>query len=262
MAEVKTAKEAGREHRNKIILGLVLLLLLVIALLQEPFPQPQSYHLFADSRSWLGIPNTLDVLSNIPFAIVGLWGLLSCGRCRAAGYTQIFPVIFAGIFLTAFGSAYYHWQPDNQSLVWDRLPMTIAFMGFFTYVLTDRVDLGYRVLLWPLLAVGAASVFYWGWTESRGVGDLRFYGLVQFGPLLLTPLILILFPGRTHDLKYYAGLIAGYALAKLLEHFDQAVWEFTGAVSGHSLKHLAAAVGSSFILPLMRQTAQSPVVIK
>ncbi len=232
--------------------GVVVCVLVIVALLQAPFPQPQSYHVFADQGAGIGIPNLLNVLSNLPFAVVGVAGLYYCYRYRSIAHAGIFAIIFSGVFLAAFGSAYYHWSPDNQTLVWDRLPMSIAFMGFFTYVLTDRVGDGCRRLLWPFLLLGIASVGYWAWTESLGEGDLRFYALVQFVPLMLTPLILYLFPGSTGDLKYYVGLLLCYGLAKLLEYLDYEVWELVDVISGHSLKHIAAAAGTYYILLLLK----------
>ena len=240
-------------HSEKVLVALAALLLVGGALFLDPIAQPLSYHLFADRRSWFGIPNTWNVLSNIPFALVGALGLFTCRSADRAGDLLIFRTIFAGILCTAFGSAYYHWQPGNQSLVWDRLPMAVAFMGFFVYVLSDRIDRKLNRLLWPLCVLGVASVLYWRWTEVQGAGDLRWYVLVQFGPVVLIPLILMLVPGPAGELKYYVGLLACYGLAKLLEYFDQSVWEMGQVVSGHTLKHLAAALGTWFILLMLRQ---------
>ncbi len=238
------------------VIVLVTLLLLIVTLLQPPFAQPQSYHLFADQRMVMGVPNLLNVLSNLPFAVVGIFGLYLCYRYRMLPYTPLFVVVFIGVFLTAFGSAYYHLAPDNQTLIWDRLPMTIAIMGFFTYLLTDCIGPALRRLLWPLLILGVVSVWYWAWTETMAAGDLRLYGLVQFLPIALMPLVLFLFPCGKSELRCYIGLLLSYGLAKLLEHFDLAVWVALEWVSGHTLKHLAAAVGTYFIILLLRAYAE------
>jgi len=234
------------------VLLLAAVLLVMSAWLLEPIAQPPSYHLFADRRSWFGIPNTLNLLSGIPFAWVGITGLAASRQLADPELARIFRVIFFGVLGTAFGSAYYHWQPTDQTLIWDRLPMAVAFMGFFVYLLTDRVARGLAKLLWPLCVLGVFSVFYWGWTEAQGAGDLRWYILVQFGPVLLLPLIVALYPPPRCTLKYYGGLLACYGLAKLFEHFDYLVWHGTGVVSGHTLKHLTAAVATWFILQLLR----------
>jgi hypothetical protein len=81
----------------------------VIALLLPPIPQPRAYHNFADQGSWLGIPNFEGGVSNAPFAMVGLGGLIFMFRPRPAKFSDRrepfpYPVMFAGLILTAFGS--------------------------------------------------------------------------------------------------------------------------------------------------------------
>ena len=65
------------------LLFAVTALIAVAGLLLPRIPQPQSYHVFADQRSFLGIPNFANVVSNIPFAVVGLWGLVFLLRSNA-----------------------------------------------------------------------------------------------------------------------------------------------------------------------------------
>jgi len=43
----------------------------------DPIAQSQVYHNFADQRSILGIPNFLDVASNLPFFIFGILEAIS-----------------------------------------------------------------------------------------------------------------------------------------------------------------------------------------
>src|SRR6516162_11899469 len=125
-----------------------------------PIPQDQNYHVFADDRTILGVPNFLNVASNLPFVLVGVLGLAllfrrdavrSDGPIRSSAEWWPLLVLFTGVLLTGFGSSYYHLDPDNERLVWDRLPMTIAFMGFFAGMIGERI--GGRAgawLLWPL----------------------------------------------------------------------------------------------------------------
>jgi hypothetical protein len=237
---------------------------------QRPLPQPMSYHNFADDRTLLGVPNCLNVLSNVPFVAVGVWGLWQvlrskegpAGRFLDPAERWPFVLFFAGIGLTGFGSAYYHLHPDNDRLVWDRLPMTVAFMALFAAVLAERLDvkLGIRLLV-PLVALGIASVLYWHWTERQGRGDLRPYYFVQFYPMLALPLMLLLFPPRytrTGDLFLALGW---YVLAKVCEHAgDAPIYELGHCVSGHTLKHLTAAAGAYWILRMLRkrQSAGDP----
>jgi len=170
-------------------------------------------------------------------------------------------VFFLGIILVAPGSAYYHWAPSNEALFWDRLPMTVVFMSLTAAVIADRIDArrGVRLGLPVLVLGGAASVIYWRITEAAGVGDLRAYALVQFLPMLAIPLMLWLFPGgqgrvRAIGWRTVGTAFAFYGLAKLTEHFDiQVLQMLGGAVSGHTLKHLLAAVSAWWILRMLQK---------
>jgi hypothetical protein len=149
---------------------------------------------------------------------------------------------FSGIFLTAIGSSYYHLQPTTETLLWDRLPMAISFMAFFSIILSEYVLTNHRnAALYQLLFLGLISVTYWYKTEQEGMGDLRLYAFVQFLPMLLLPLILILFRSEGRFSLYYWGIIIFYGLAKLCEYYDQEIFTLTRFISGHSLKHYLAA---------------------
>jgi len=207
--------------------------------------QDPAYHAFSDTREFAGVPNFWNVFSNLPFLILGLYGWWRRPHLAEARSRPGYSALCAGILLTGFGSAWYHLAPSNDTLFWDRLPMTIAFMSVFAMLLDERVMPGNRLsALWPLLILGAASVVYWSWTESHGAGDLRPYGLVQFLPVILIPLILFLFPAQYLDNRWLFGAIALYALAKVLEFFDFRIMQATGYMSGHAIKHLAAGFGA------------------
>jgi len=205
----------------------------------DPIPQDPAYHAFADTRSLLEIPNFWNVMSNIPFLMIGGAGLY---YVRSKDHRGLLPdlsmaylVFFAGIFLTGIGSAYYHYAPGNSTLVWDRLPMTLGFMGFVAIIIGEHISLpAAKWLLLPLLIVGAVSVVYWDITEAHGSGDLRPYAIVQFLPMLLIPLILLM---------YRSAL-----LSKLFEYFDHDVYAFGEIISGHSLKHFVAAIAPLVLL--------------
>jgi hypothetical protein len=221
------------------------LVIAILVLYTSPVTQNLMYHNFADQRSMIGIPHALNVLSNLPFTLVGAWGLmLVCNRnSRFTGTNMMYLVFFTGIFFIGIGSAYYHWSPANSTLVWDRLPMTIAFMAFTAIVVSERYDqsLGYKLFPWLLIA-GILSVFYWD-----AVDDLRPYILVQFGPMLVLPLIVWNYNGP--GTRWLWLTIAFYAMAKVLEIADRQILDITeGLVSGHTLKHLAAAAGALAML--------------
>jgi hypothetical protein len=224
------------------------------------FGQPQSYHDFADQRSFLGIPRFADVISNLPFAVVGLWGVIFVLRTDRRRLTPFldsrerwpYLIAFAGIFLTALGSAYYHLDPNNARLVWDRLPIMIAFTATTAAMVTERVEVRTGLILLPVfLTIGIASVLQWYATELRGAGDLRFYAAVQVGATLILLLVLA-FPARYtrgSDIGIMVGL---YALAKMFELLDKPIFRANGWISGHTLKHLAAAAAGYRMLRMLQ----------
>jgi len=236
-----------------IILLALSAILVVAVFFIDPIPQDLSYHEFADTRPLLGIANFWNVVSNIPFLLVGGAGL---GYLRTKNRPGILPdlytaylVFFAGICLTGFGSAYYHYAPGNDTLIWDRLPMTLGFMGFTTIIIGEHISLpAARRMLIPLLFVGAASVVYWAITETRGSGDLRPYAIVQFLPMFLIPAILLLYRSIFNSVIFFWFMIVLYALSKLFEFFDFPVYDIGELISGHSLKHFVAAMAPLVLL--------------
>ncbi len=230
------------ERHSRRVAGLVLLVLGPLAWLMighgAPIPQDRGYHVFADARTCLGIANFGNVASNLLFLVAGVVGALQCWRSRS-GVWRSWLVFFAGVALVFFGSAYYHGAPDDATLVWDRLPMTAAFMGLFAALVGEHLGLRFEMrLLATALAIGIFSVFWW-----QHSGDLRIYIWVQGAPLLAIPCVIAMFPGRythRHYLLYGAGL---YVLAKIAEVLDFQIYSASGgAISGHALKHLLAAV--------------------
>jgi hypothetical protein len=239
-----------RQRRIVLLLAVAAISAFGVCLLPA-IPQDPAYHDFADKRPFLGIPNFGDVSSNIAFVIAGFAGMASAWKNKAdvPGY-RIWLVFFIGVLLTGFGSAYYHLAPDSHRLVWDRLPMTVAFMALFSLLIAERVHHKAGILLLPvLLAAGAGSVFYWNRTD-----DLRPYAFVQFFPIFAMLLIIRLFPARHGGTKYLLYTFGWYALAKLLEHFDKAFFDLAGGlISGHTLKHLAAATGTACMIGYMKR---------
>lgn len=247
--------------KNWVLLGIVGLSLLIF--LFPPIAQDPSYHDFADARLLAGIPNFMNVLSNFPFAIIGLWGLYFCSFSENVlqwTHKLVFTLLFIGVFLISLGSAYYHYSPSNHTLVWDRLPMTVVFMSFFSFILMNYVgeQIG-KLLLLPLLFIGVASVWYWYYSELNGEGDLRLYAWVQFFPALLIPAVLILFPSARSFNRELGWIAIWYALAKVAEHYDTQVYDALHYVSGHTLKHLAAAMSTYYMLVIAKHMGTKPV---
>jgi hypothetical protein len=249
----------SRARRIQLLIALLAVIIGII-LFVDPVPQDLAYHNFADKRGWLGIPNFGDVTSNLGFLVVGAIALVVLiyrrkELFRTSADARPYLIYFIGVILVSVGSSYYHWAPSNASLLWDRLPMSIAFMAISAAVVADRISIhaGNGWVLAVLLVLGLASLFYWDWTESLGRGDLRFYGLVQFYPMLALPIIIWAFPDHHYTIGRYLGwTIAWYGLSKVLEFFDRGIYELTGhLVSGHTLKHLAAAVATYVVLRML-----------
>ena len=243
--------------KTVLFLGFTAALIIGVFLFVEPVPQDLAYHAFADKRTMLAIANFWNVSSNLPFLFVGgagIWYFATTDRATLDSKieTKVYPayiVFFLGVLLTCFGSGWFHLAPGNGTLVWDRLPMTLAFMGLFTVVVGEHISpTNARRLFWPLLLVGAGSVFYWDYTESQGMGDLRPYAFVQFLPMLLIPTILLIYPSRFGSSRFYWGMLAAYVASKLFEHFDQSVFDTLQFMSGHAIKHMAAAVAPAVFL--------------
>lgn len=239
-----------------LILSSVALLLAAAVFAQGAIPQDPEYHVFADARTVFGLPNAVNVLSNVPLLLAGAWGLaltVMLMRLRPVpGLLIQYALFFGGVLLSGIGSMYYHIDPSNASLVWDRLPMSIAFMALLASVISETMDRRAGSFLhWPLLAAGIISVLYWSWTENAGRGDLRLYALVQFIPVVLIPLILVLYrPPREYAAPIW--LLAGlYVLAKASEVLDREVFVLTRVVSGHTIKHILAAAGVGFVVRMM-----------
>ena len=212
----------------------------------------------------LGIPNFGDVASNILFLVAGLWGLAflasKSGREQFLETRERWPyfLVFLGLVLTAFGSAYYHLAPDNSRLLWDRLPMTVVFMPLVAAMIGERINLRLGLWLLPvLMAVGIGSAFQWHLSEQRGAGDLRFYAAVQIYSLLALLAALLLPPRYTQE-SYLLVVASLYVLAKICETVDRPLFSLTHFVSGHTLKHLAAGAAGLCILRMLQKRQPIP----
>ena len=243
--------------------GLALLALTAVfaiaAFVVTPMAQPQSYHDFADKCAYWGVPNFLNVVSNVPFVLGGGLGIALIwkggGRFIDAREQLPYLVFFLGAALTCFGSAYYHAAPDNPRLVWDRLPMTLGFAGLVAAAIAERFDLktGLRSL-WPLLLLGVVTVIYWYATEKMDAGNIIPYAAYQGWSIAVIVLLLVVYPARRYT---RGGLLAWaaiwYGLAKVFETFDLQVYRLLGqTLSGHTIKHVLAAFAVFAIVRQLR----------
>jgi hypothetical protein len=235
---------------REISLVAICVALLALVFSRPPIAQDLAYHNFADRRIFCGIPNMLDVSSNIAFLIVGVLGVLFWRRAQGLAVSWL--VLFGGTALVFLGSGYYHWGPSNATLLWDRLPMTIAFMGLFAAFISEHIGPRLeRYLLVPAVAVGIASAVWWHFTD-----DLRWYAWVQFTPLACIPFVLAVFPARYTHRMYLLYALGLYVVAKFAELWDREIYSLTGNLfSGHTLKHLLAAGGVLVILVMLKRRA-------
>lgn len=236
----------NRKKMGKVLIWLLTIVALVGVFFVKPISQDLAYHNFVDNNEIFGIPNFWNVISNLPFLIVGVWGLIKLRTLTILEEMGVaYWILFFGVSMVAFGSGYYHLDPNNHTLVWDRLPMTIAFMSLFSIIISEFVDERRgALLLIPLLVIGAASVFYWQWSD-----DLRFYALVQFLPIIMIPIILFCYPTLFVNITGYWLLLIAYVFAKILEYYDSQIFTLTaGVMSGHAIKHVAAAIGMYLLL--------------
>ncbi|XXG65411.1 hypothetical protein AAC387_Pa05g3119 [Persea americana] len=240
--------------------GAAIVCFLVLMIVTPAIPQSQQYHDFADKREFLGIPNTLNVVSNFPFLIVGIVGLILCYhgnyfRLSLQGEVWGWTIFFIGVAAVAFGSSYYHLKPNDARLVWDRLPMTIAFTSIMAVFIIERIDAETgTVSIAPLVVAGIITILYW-----RFFDDLRPYALVQFVPCIAIPVMAILLPPMYTHSAYWLWAAVFYLLAKVEEAEDKVIYRWTHQiVSGHSLKHLCAAMVPVFLIIMLARRTIEP----
>jgi hypothetical protein len=238
--------------KKSYVIPLLAVLIIGALILYGPVQQDETYHDFTDKRFFLGIPNFLDVITNLPFALVGLLGLLAVARLPEKRLRLILSLLFGAFLLLTIGSGYYHLQPNNVTLVYDRIPIGIIISCFFAFIVYDRVNASFGyVLFFVLSAASVLSVLYWIYTEGQGSGDLRWYAFVQFFPVLAIPLILWLYKSPFKHGREVIPIFHLFGLAKLMESLDEQIFVLTNQViSGHSLKHLFM-VGAGFCIEKM-----------
>lgn len=249
-----------RPDKSAIVLWLLIVAVAGFALLLPPIPQPLQYHRFADQSVCFGVAHCFDTTTNALFVLAGLAGLrFLSGEAGRRAFTDLreaipYRLFFMAAILVGFGSGYYHLAPDNSRLVWDRAAISLALMSWLAAIICERVSLvgGLRLLL-PLFVAGLGSVVYWGWSEMRGNGDLRAYGLMQLYPMLLIPLLMRLYPPRYSGDKDILIVMGLYLLALLCDLLDRPIATLTGAVSGHTAKHAIAALAMYWVVVRLKR---------
>jgi hypothetical protein len=252
-----TAHGALRERRLWLLGLLALAVILAIALL-PPFPDPRLFASLADQRTLFGIPNFFDVASNAAFLLVGTWGLYFVASHRGRAFSHPaekwpYAFLFLSVALTGIGSAYYHLAPDDARLMWDRLPIALGFMALLSAVIAERIGVRLGLyMLWPLLFAGAASVLYWRWSLLNGAEDVLPYAAVQYGAIAALVIIALLYRSPYTRGADLLGVVALYGAAKAAEALDAQIYALGEILSGHTLKHLFAALAVWWLLRMLQ----------
>ncbi|XP_012077283.1 uncharacterized protein LOC105638145 [Jatropha curcas] len=245
--------EIGRGKTSRIWGGAFLCWILFM-LATPRIPISHQHHQFADMRNFLGVPNTWNVFSNFPFLIVGVVGfVLSLQGCylniSLRGEIWGWVLFYGGIVAVAFGSAYYHLKPDESRLMWDTLPMMIAYSSLFSSFVVERV--GQRVGLSCLF--GLLFVVLLSTTYARIFNDLRLCMMFQLIPCVAIPVMAFLYPPKYTHSVYWIWAAGACLLAKFEAALDRKIYHANRYfISGHSLEHLcSAAIPVLFTIMLM-----------
>ena len=228
----------------------------VAVVLLPPVAEPPALRALVDDRTLLGVPNFWNVISNAPLLLVGAWGLIVVLR-RAHGFIDArerwpYAACFLSVALTSAGSAYFHLAPDDARLMWDRLPISIGFMALLSAVIADRIGAKAGLqLLAPLMLAGAGSVGYWRWSMLRGAEDIVPYAAVQYGAMAAILILALRLPSRYARGSDLLGALAIYGLAKVAEVLDAAIFALGSLVSGHTVKHLLAALAVAWLVRML-----------
>jgi hypothetical protein len=252
------AGDGERRATRQIALALAGVVALYAAawFLLGPMPQDPTYHMFADLRTCLGIPRTGDVLTNLAILAAGVYGLVLRPRMNVTPDERpAADLLILGTFLTAAGSAYYHWDPRNATLVWDRLPMMLAIPPILALVLADRVNPVFaRRALLPLTAFGAASVAWWALSEALGQEDVRLYLMVRVLMAAALFVLIVFRRGRYTGSGWLVAALAGEIVLTTFERLDHQIFALTGGLaSGHNLKHLTVGVALACVFTWLAQ---------
>ena len=247
----------GTSRPAELALLLAVAALAALAALLPATGLPAGYHDFADQRTLLGLPHALDVLSNLPFAVMGAWGLWWLRRVPLdrLGTAQrgLAGLFFIGLIATAFCSSGYHLDPHEAGLCIDRVGMSLAFAGLLGLAAADRISARAGVALAALVAVAAPATALVAWLG----GNMTPWAVLQGGGLVLLAALALRRPQPRALGFSIIGVIAFYAVAKALELADAPVFALTQQlISGHSAKHLVAALAGWPVVRALQSLAQ------
>jgi len=259
-----------RCQNQYLIFGILSVGMVLIPILMPPISQSVGYHQFADQRTYFGIPNFFNVVSNIFIFFSGLAGLILLMRPRESllhitfiKFSERWPyfILFLSVIMASLASTYYHLAPDNIRLVWDRFPIAIGIVTLLSTVLIERINTSIGFISLPcLILFGVGSVIYWDWSEQFGLGNLNYYIVVQFYSILAIILLSKYFSSRyTGGAGIYVVIIL-YAFAKLAETLDHEIYSLGQVISGHSVKHLLVGLAVFQIVHMLKNRRPLPSI--
>ena len=253
----KQAKRAEKVHAKTpeklALLVSLFLICLLITVASKPIAQAADYHHFVEQQIFMGLPHALNVLSTLPLLVVAFIGLFmaiqSDNKIGSLANAEAYGALFFTTAMVAVGSCIYHLWPSDHTLLWERLPMALSLMSLLSIMVGEFVanKLG-RLTLYPALVIGALAVLYWYHTEIQGTSDLRGYLLIQMYPLLVMPIMLLLYSTAHKHQKAYWWLLGGLVVAKICLHYDQQIVNLQVAISGHTLKNLFSCLGVALFI--------------
>lgn len=231
--------------QNRLHLCCATTLIGLILLVSTPrIPHSPTHHIFADMRNILGVPNTLNVLTMYPYLLIGVPGFVFClsGSCfgiSLKGEVCGWVLFYTGIATAAFGSAYYHLKPDDDRVIWDRLPLMISTVSLLSNLVIERVDerVGISCLISLLMLVFVSAAF------ERTFDDLRLFIIFHFIPCFAIPILVFSFPPKYTHSVYWFWATGFYFLSRFNSLADKKLYSIDRyIISGHSLEHLCLAM--------------------
>ncbi len=217
------------------------LTLLALFTFVPEIPQPLTYHAFADKKSLFGIPNWNNIWSSLLYIPLGIWGLGVAHTHKLPKERLLWQIFFAGVILIGIGSTAYHLQPNNESLVIDRIPIAIVLMTFLSILVEEEKGAAWGLYLLPFaLCLGIFSVIWWIYSERMGAGDLRLYIWVQFIASFAALLFAYFRSGRRRWLLITVASL--FAASKVFEFYDVQIYARSyDLIGGHPIKHILSA---------------------
>lgn len=242
-------KKVSHSSRKFIFLFSPIAIISLILWPKLPTQDRPDYFDFVDTASLLGfIPNWQNVLSNIPFLFIGIVGIQWIRRNENSlkkNFNLAGIYFSVALLLTAFGSSYFHWEPNPQTLFWDRLPMALGFGALCSLITIDRLFPNLPTSIVNIICLlSLLTVINWGY----GNHDLRLYLILQFVGGFYVLLVTVCTKSNILKNQTVFVSLGFYILAKILEVYDKQIFHMIIVSSGHALKHLSAAISAYLIL--------------